>query len=566
MMLAAAAWAQTSPHGAGFKVNCMSCHSTATWKIDLKTLTFNHGETRFPLVGQHQAVSCRQCHTTLEFARVGKECIDCHTDLHNNSVGPECSRCHSPVSWIVNNVSEIHRRSRFPLTGPHAAADCYDCHVNASPSLLDFQPLGVNCYDCHSNDYASAKSPDHAAGNYSTNCTECHTMNAFSWTGAGINHNFFPLTLGHALNDCSQCHKTPDYSSTSPVCLSCHQPDYNGTTNPNHASLGFPTECQQCHTTNPGWKPAEYRDHDARSFPIYSGRHQGEWNSCADCHPNPAVYAEFTCISCHDHNKTDMDDEHNGVQGYTYSSPECLACHPTGSAEETFNHASSGFPLTGAHSAAECAGCHSAGYAGTPTQCSGCHMPDYNQSVNPGHITLGLPTECNTCHTSDPGWAPATFAIHNNYYVLAGAHTAIGNQCADCHQGNYNNTPNTCEGCHLDAYNQTSDPSHAAAQFPTTCGDCHTQSAWRPANWDHDNQYFPIYSGKHDGEWNSCADCHTNPANYSVFTCTTACHPKPDMDDEHNDVSGYAYNSAACFSCHPNGSGGKLFRLPDRID
>jgi hypothetical protein len=147
---------------------------------------------------------------------------------------------------------------------------------------------------------------------------------------------------------------------------------------------------------------------------------------------------------------------------------------------------------------------------------------------------------------------------------LAGAHVVIANNCIDCHNGNYNTTPNTCVGCHLINYNQTTSPPHAASQFPTTCTDCHTQTAWSPANWNHDSQYFPIYSGKHKNEWNSCADCHTNPGNYAVFTCTTSCHPQNSTNNEHQGVSGYSYNSAACYNCHPRGNGGKMINGIDR--
>jgi hypothetical protein len=185
-------------------------------------------------------------------------------------------------------------------------------------------------------------------------------------------------------------------------------------------------------------------------------------------------------------------------------------------------------------------------------------MTNYNQSTNPNHAGINIPTQCATCHTTIPGWAPATFPIHNNYYILAGAHVAIANECAVCHNGNYNSTPNTCVGCHLNDYNQTTDPNHAAAQFPTTCSDCHSQNAWTPANWDHDGQYFPIYSGKHNGEWSTCSDCHKNPANYAEFTCTTSCHPQSSTNDDHQGVAGYSYNSAACYNCHPNGTAPKI--------
>ncbi len=181
-------------------------------------------------------------------------------------------------------------------------------------------------------------------------------------------------------------------------------------------------------------------------------------------------------------------------------------------------------------------------------------MPDFNTSTNPNHVSLGLSTDCIVCHTTDPNWDPALFPTHNDYYPLLGAHAAIANQCATCHNGNYNNTPNTCVGCHLTDYNNTNDPDHQAAQFPTDCEACHTQNAWSPANWDHDDLYFPIYSGAHEDEWDQCNDCHTNPNDYSVFTCIT-CHEQGETNDDHDEVSGYQYNSAACLACHPDGEG-----------
>jgi hypothetical protein len=138
--------------------------------------------------------------------------------------------------------------------------------------------------------------------------------------------------LGHATPTCSDCHKG-NYSTTSPDCFSCHQTDYNATVNPNHQSLGFSTTCTQCHNTNPGWKPASYTQHDSQSFPIYSGKHRGQWNACTDCHSNTSNYAIYTCINCHEHNKTDMDSKHRGQGGYSYTSAACFRCHPRGTSE-----------------------------------------------------------------------------------------------------------------------------------------------------------------------------------------------------------------------------------------
>ena len=162
---------------------------------------------------------------------------------------------------------------------------------------------------------------------------------------------------------------------------------------------------------------------------------------------------------------------------------------------------------------------------------------------------------CEECHSTGPGWEPALFPSHNNYYALNGAHASVASNCFLCHEGNYINTKNTCFGCHSAEYNATSNPAHAVAQFPTDCISCHTESAWTPSTFNHDSQFFPIYSGKHRQAWNSCADCHTEPTNYSVFSCLT-CHEhnKTSMDEKHHEVSGYAYNSINCLACHPRGT------------
>jgi hypothetical protein len=84
---------------------------------------------------------------------------------------------------------------------------------------------------------------------------------------------------------------------------------------------------------------------------------------------------------------------------------------------------------------------------------------------------------------------------------------------------------------------------------------CHTTNGWSPSTFNHDQQYFPIFSGKHRNKWANCSICHTNPNNFAVFSCIT-CHEhnKTKMDNEHRNVSGYVYNSQACYNCHPNGT------------
>jgi hypothetical protein len=543
-----------SPHGKDLAINCGTCHTADSWTITRDSLDFDHSVTRFNLEGQHAVIDCRQCHSSLEFSKAETNCSSCHLDMHQNTVGDDCARCHDSQSWLVNNIAEVHRQAAFPLFGAHAVANCVECHT--SDTELRFDPMPSDCYSCHQADYASTTNPEHAKAGFSTDCSQCHKDDAFSWDAKDFNHDFFPLTAGHAIDECARCHTGPDYSKTPTDCLACHEQDYMATTNPNHPAAGIETTCAECHTTQPGWKPANFREHDQLYFPVYSGSHQGVWDQCLECHTDPSQYAEFTCITCHTNPTT--NEEHAGVFGYSYSSTACLACHPDGESEGAFDHNNTDFPLTGAHTTIECLACHSSGFTGTPTACFACHDADFNQSSNPNHPALGLSTDCVSCHTTAPEWNPAAFPVHNEFYVLSGAHAIIANDCASCHMGDYNNTPTTCVGCHLEDYNQTTDPSHVALSFSTDCASCHSENAWSPAAFDHDDQYFPIYSGSHHGVWSACTECHTTPGNFAVFTCVT-CHANPETNEEHSGVAGYSYSSTACLACHPNGEADGAF-------
>jgi hypothetical protein len=311
-----------SPHGPDLKVSCGTCHSSKGWQLDPAVYSFDHNNTKLALTGQHTGVNCRQCHVSLIFSEAKKECNECHLDVHQASTGLDCGRCHTPASWLVNNITEIHQLSRFPLLGAHRSADCIDCHK--SETLVRFDVQGVNCIDCHRDNYMSTTDPNHIEAGFSEECSSCHPVNSFQWTGAGFNHNFFPLVQGHSGLNCSSCHKTSDYSDVDPDCFSCHQADYNNTTDPDHQVMGFPTTCALCHSTSPGWKPAKYTDHDSQYFPIYSGSHKGAWDLCTECHTDPDNYALYDCIRCH----TDAHRDKN------YTNSQCYNCHRTGTGED----------------------------------------------------------------------------------------------------------------------------------------------------------------------------------------------------------------------------------------
>ena len=162
-----------SPHGKKLTIDCAKCHSPESWKFNSKLGLFSHDSTRFSLKGQHKQLDCISCHASLVFDEAKSNCNSCHADVHNQTVGLNCDRCHTANSWIVENITEIHQRTSFPLIGVHKEVNCNLCHKSGSG--IQFNPIGVDCIDCHKLDYANTQSPDHKKNNFSTNCIECHS-------------------------------------------------------------------------------------------------------------------------------------------------------------------------------------------------------------------------------------------------------------------------------------------------------------------------------------------------------------------------------------------------------
>jgi len=314
-----------SPHGNSLTIDCAQCHNPDGWEVNLSTIEFDHSSTDFELDGTHQITDCKSCHTSFVFNEVPTDCISCHADVHSQSVGNDCMRCHTSDNWLVFNTPEMHEENGFPLIGVHSNLSCVECHSNES-SLI-FNRIGNECIECHRDDYLATSSPNHIGAGFGEDCLECHNPMGFGWDATGILHDFFPLTMGHDIQDCSQCHDVSNFSDISADCFACHEDDYTSANDPDHQAANFPTDCVACHTTNPGWMPATF-DHDGMYFPIYSGSHEDEWNSCTDCHMNPSNYAIFTCLNCHD--QGDTDNDHDDVNGYVYESNACFQCHPSG--------------------------------------------------------------------------------------------------------------------------------------------------------------------------------------------------------------------------------------------
>jgi hypothetical protein len=534
--------------------NCESCHTVKGWHASLESVR-DH-QNRFPLIGAHAPVDCDACHkgaAVSQFKGLSTDCVACHRQDYVQTRFPNhlsasfpvtCEQCHTMDSWLGATFDHA-KFTGFALTGMHAKLDCAACHGNGN-----FQGTSANCISCHAKEYNAAQNPNHVQAGFPADCAICHSTS--SWSGARFDHNAFTsfsLTGAHATVACAQCHPNGRYAGTPRNCASCHLSDYQKTTNPNHAAAGFPQDCAICHSTS-SWSGARF-DHNAFTSFSLTGAHATV--ACAQCHPN-GRYAGTPrdCASCHlsDYQKT--TNPNHAAAGFPQ---DCSICHGTTSwAGATFDHSRTSFPLTGAHLQVSCQTCHVNGnYSGLSTACVSCHLTNYNNTTNPNHQAAGLPQQCEVCH-STTAWTPASFDHSKTAFPLTGAH--VTTPCASCHVGGrYAGTPTDCYSCHKSQYQTVTNPNHIAAGFPTNCALCHTTTTWMGATFTH--SAFPIYSGTHQGRWTTCNDCHVNPSNYAVFSCTTChAHDKTSMDDKHKDVRNYVYNSSNCYSCHPTGQAG----------
>ncbi|MBV8205261.1 MAG: hypothetical protein JO041_00585 [Acidobacteria bacterium] len=565
-----------SPHGP-LNIPCQNCHTFTGWKPIRRAPEFDHNTTKYPLRGLHKNVACTECHVSMVFSNVGTKCADCHADIHHRQMGAQCEQCHTVNGWMVSINAIQQHQNRFPLLGAHATVDCEDCHKGAA--VGQFQGLSTACISCHQKDFSSVTVPNHVALNFSPQCQTCHTT-LDSWLGAKFDHSLtgFPLTGAHATLACTDCHIGGKFQGTPAQCIACHTADFSGATNPNHVALGFPQTCQQCHSTTT-WLGAVF-DHSTTGFPL-TGAHVTV--PCSACHTSGAVLtsANAQCVTCHlaDYQGT-TSPSHTAV-GFPTT---CNSCHTTVNwLGATFDHSTTGFPLTGAHASLACSACHSSTSTLTAanTQCASCHMPDYQGTTNPSHAAVGFPTTCASCHTTTT-WLGATFDHSTTGFTLTGAHVSLA--CTACHTSAAILTAANaqCSSCHMTDYQQTTNPSHVAVAFPTTCSQCHTTTNWLGATFDHSTTGFTLTgfhltlacSSCHSGTAltaanATCAACHmkdyqgtTNPNHAAVGfpTDCSVCHSTTDWTGAtfNHATTGFpltgAHTSLACTACHSSGA------------
>jgi len=230
-----------------------------------------------------------------------------------------------------------------------------------------------------------------------------------------------------------------------------------------------------------------------------------------------------------------------------FPTSQCSTCHTTTTWTSTFNHATTGFPLTNSHQMAPagksttCASCHiNNNYTLTiaPTDCgnSGCHLTTWQQTNNPTHPSAGAPfaaANCSTCHNTIT-WTTAVFDHSVTGFALTGSHqlAPAGKvvACTDsfCHVGNNYQLPKEdCSVCHQAAWLSTQTlggavPNHITSGFPASqCSTCHDTVLWSTGKFDHSTTGWPL-QGTH--VTTPCASCHMGANPFALTAANTDCY------------------------------------------
>lgn len=270
------------PHPDDFSPDCLQCHTTRGWKD--RELQYSHGRnSRYKLLGKHQAVACDKCHRPVndedgaaseQFVLPNIHCLRCHGDEHKEQLSKQCENCHTELGWKGRDLRYSHSRdSRYKLVGKHQRTACEKCHKTAEPggklSRAQFQFSNKKCLQCHKDEHDDQ---------LSRRCEECHSE--FGWKGAFVSFNHqrqskYKLDAAHNAVSCERCHAAGKYKPVKSGCIDCH---------------------------------AEYDEiiagrFDERTTATGADPHQGRVR-CDQCHDNrterdDVVAYEHMCVECH---------------------------------------------------------------------------------------------------------------------------------------------------------------------------------------------------------------------------------------------------------------------------
>ncbi len=287
--------------------------------------------------------------------------------------------------------------------------------------------------------------------------------------------------------------------------------------------------------------------------------------NCTQCHESGQEINGAKCLTCH----VEINNQIKSGHGFHFlnSASTCVTCHKehlgvdakiTRFDEAQFDHAKTGFSLTGAHKSKTCEQCHATKniknadvakalashphktFQGLTPQCVSCHADKHRGTVG---------TTCETCHSAT-AWTPATNFDHGKArFTLMGKHATV--ECSKCHAilaakprptpVLFNTKPyNDCTPCHASP--------HGRKFADKTCASCHTPKGWKVvASFDHSSTRFPLV-GSHAQV--ACEKCHTQMNAKTGSTVSFATKQFEDCTPCHTSPHRPTFVKDNCRTCH----------------
>lgn len=242
----------------------------------------------------------------------------------------------------------------------------------------------------------------------------------------------------------------------------------------------------------------------------------------------------------------------------------------TGTADPslTFDHATTGFSLSGRHTLARCESCHIQGvFRGTPRECVSCHRSSSRPEATQ-FPPLHIPTtqSCDTCHYAS-AWNVVNFRhqgvtrgtclnCHNGITASGkpATHQPTILSCDTCHNTivwtatTFDHTgvaPGTCATCHNGVTAKGKGSRHVATSL--SCDVCHSTALWVPAVYPHDPSATGQCSTCHDGTTARGKAASHIPDNRQCDTCHTSTVSFTFRTMNHTGLAGQ------CLTCHNGG-------------
>jgi hypothetical protein len=454
-----------SDHTSGQMVapnDCSICHTTANWNSTMMPA----GHMPNPA---NQA--CNICHTA---APGNYTTLAANSVLHTGITSSECAQCHggtTPLTWYNNYTPKdaVLTPSHIPFL---AGTSCGSCHSSSTYAAGSFGPMNMT-------------QATHAF--VATTCDTCHEKGRSFYMGAAnpaLQSRPADHTSGQmvAPNDCSICHTTANWNSTT--LPAGHMP------NPGNQT------CTVCHTG----APSNYATLAANAV-----LHTGITSGCITCHgaPNaaaPVFYLNYTpkdailspvhiptsttpCESCHAVSFTTFSGTTMSASKHTtmlsVTGGTCDQCHDL-STLKFYGVSNLTTRPNGHHVGKDCNGCHSPNNWG-----GGAAKKTVSKVATAGSSRVGTVVSAPIAPANAAGAAPSAVPVSVLRGATAGSatpglsHAGVTGNCASCHNG---------------VLAPGKGPTHIASN--SACQNCHTTLAWLPARFDH------------LGVTASCASCH----------------------------------------------------------